>query len=71
MKATSVQPEPATKEVLRYREALLYGYRKIKARGFMNTNSICRIQAILEANEAGLRRLPRTSLKNDLSGKTI
>lgn len=71
MTATSVQPDPATKEVLRYREALLYGYREIKARGFMNTNSICRIQAILEENEAGLRRLPGTALKNDLTGETI
>lgn len=71
MTATSVQADPATKEVLRYREALLYGYREIKARGFMNTNSICRIQAILEENEAGLRRLPGTALKNDMTGETI
>ncbi|MBC3539584.1 Fic family protein [Rufibacter sediminis] len=69
--ATSVQPDPATKEVLRYREALLHGFREIKERGFLNTNSICRIQAILEENEAGIRQLPGTALKNDATGTTI
>jgi Fic family protein len=69
--ATSVQADPATKEVLRYREALLYGFEEIKTRGFINTNSICRIQAILEENEAGIRQLPGTALKNDLTGETI
>lgn len=69
--ATSVQADPATKEVLRYREALLFGFKEIQEKGFINTNSICRIQAILEENEAGLRQLPGTALKNDLTGVTI
>ena len=59
------------KEVLRYREALLYGFEEIKKKGFLNTNGIVRIQSILEENEAGIRQLPGTSLKNDLTGKTI
>ncbi len=69
--ATSTQADPATKEVLRYREALLHGFREIQERGFLNTNSICRIQAILEENEAGIRQLPGTALKNDATGITI
>lgn len=69
--AISVQADPATKEVLRYREALLYGFGEIQNRGFINTNGVCRIQAILEENEAGLRQLPGTALKNDMTGETI
>lgn len=69
--ATSVQADPATKEVLRYREALLFGYGEIQARGFINTNSICRIQAILEENGAGIRQLPGTALRNDMTGEII
>jgi len=69
--AISVQADPATKEVLRYREALLSGFKEIAEKGFINTNSICRIQAILEENEAGIRQLPGTALKNDLTGVII
>lgn len=69
--AKSMTIDPSTKEVLRYREALLYGFEEIKKKGFLNTNGIVRIQSILEENEAGIRQLPGTSLKNDLTGKTI
>ncbi|MFD2034616.1 Fic/DOC family N-terminal domain-containing protein [Belliella marina] len=69
--AKSMSVGPAIKEVLRYREALLYGFEEIKTKGFLNTNGIARIQAILEENEAGIRQLPGTSLKNDLTGETI
>jgi Fic family protein len=69
--AKSMTIDPSTKEVLRYREALLYGFEEIKKKGFLNTNGIVRIQAILEENEAGLRQLPGTTLKNDLTGETI
>jgi len=53
----------ATKEVLRYREAMLMGYNLIQKKGFLNTNSIINIQEVLEENNAGLRKLPGTSLK--------
>ncbi|WP_320002390.1 Fic family protein [Shiella aurantiaca] len=69
--AKTITIDPSTKEVLRYREALLYGFEEIKTKGFLNTNGIARIQAILEENEAGIRQLPGTSLKNDLTGETI
>ena len=61
--AKSMTIDPSTKEVLRYREALLYGFEEIKKKGFLNTNGIVRIQSILEENEAGIRQLPGTSLK--------
>jgi len=69
--AKSTKPDGATKEVLRYREALLMGTRLIKERGFLNTNGIIAIQKELEENNAGLRRLPGTALINDLTDEVI
>jgi Fic family protein len=67
----SAKPDVATKEVLRYREALLMGTLLIKERGFLNTNGIISIQKELEENNAGLRRLPGTALVNDLTNEVI
>lgn len=67
----SAKPDVATKEVLRYREALLMGTRLIKEKGFLNTNGIISIQKELEENNAGLRRLPGTALVNDLTNEVI
>ncbi|MFN6328028.1 MAG: Fic family protein [Chitinophagales bacterium] len=69
--AKSAKPDVATKEVLRYREALLMGARLIKEKGFINTNGIISIQKELEENNAGLRRLPGTALVNDLTNEVI
>jgi Fic family protein len=69
--AKSTKPDGATKEVLRYREALLMGARLIKERGFLNTNGIIAIQKELEENNAGLRILPGTALINDLTNEVI
>jgi Fic family protein len=69
--AKSAKPDLATKEVLRYREALLLGTRLIKERGFLNTNGILAIQNELEENNAGLRKLPGTALINDLTHEVI
>jgi Fic family protein len=69
--AKSAKPDVATKEVLRYREALLMGTRLIKERGFLNINGIIAIQKELEENNAGLRRLPGTALINDLTNEVI
>lgn len=69
--AKSTKPDEATKEVLRYREALLMGTRLIKEGGFLNTNGIIAIQKELEENNAGLRKLPGTALINDLTNEVI
>ncbi len=50
LSSRNMQVDPATKEVLRYREALLSGYHSLKERGFLNTNAIVRIQQTLEEN---------------------
>ena len=69
--AKSAKPDVATKEVLRYREALLTGTQLIKDKGFLNTNGIVAIQRALEENNAGLRKLPGTALVNDLTSEVI
>lgn len=63
--------DPATKEVLRYREALLHGLKFVNKKGFLNTNCIVEIQSILEENSAGIRKLPGTTLTNTRTGKVI
>ena len=63
--------DTATKEVLRYRQALYTGYRFIQERGFLSTNGIILIQQELEANQAGIRRLPGTALRNDRTNEVI
>lgn len=61
---------PAAKEVLRYRQALRIGYEQVRATGLITTNHIVAIQAALERNNAGLRKLPGTALK-DGAGRTV
>lgn len=58
------------KEVLRYREAVWTGYHAVRKNGLLTLNQILAIQATLEENRAGLRKLPGTILK-DGTGRTI
>lgn len=55
---------PAAKEVLRYRQALAVGFDSVRRTGLLTTNHILAIQAELEQNKAGLRKLPGTALKD-------
>jgi len=71
LSAKGMEIDSATKEVLRYREAMLYGVRFIKKRSFLTVNAIVEIQKILEKNNAGIRKLPGTALRNASSGKVI
>jgi Fic family protein len=60
----------AAKEVARYRQALGVGYASVREKGLLTTNQILAIQAVLEENRAGLRRLPGTVLK-DGAGQVV
>lgn len=60
----------ATKEVLRYRQALRVGFQQVRTHGLLTLNTILAIQAELECSRAGLRKLPGTTLK-DGAGKTV
>jgi len=71
LSAKGIQVDNATKEVLRYREALLTGYAFIQKKGFISTNAILQIKKVLEENNAGIRKLPGTALRNASNGKVI
>ncbi len=71
LSAKGTQVDLATKEVLRYREAVIYGLNFIKKKSFLSVNAIIEIQKILEENTAGIRKLPGTALRNASSGKVI
>jgi Fic family protein len=61
---------PAAKEVLRYRQALHLGYQQVRDTGLITANHIVDIQAELERNNAGFRKLPGTALKTG-AGETV
>lgn len=62
---------PATKEVQNYVAALKRGYELVAQNKILTTNNIVEIQGVLERNDAGLRRVPGTSLKNAQTGEVV
>ena len=56
---------PAAKEVRHYVQALNVGYGLVKQTGLLTANHMIEIQAELEHNNAGFRKLPGTALKNN------
>ena len=63
--------EENAKEVVDYRNAIWLGYKQIKKDGYISTNTIIKIQGAIEHNNAGIRKLPGTELKNSITGETI
>ena len=61
---------PAAKEVLRYRQALWIGFDAVRNTGLLTVNHIIAMQEELERNNAGIRKLPGTALK-DSAGRTV
>jgi Fic family protein len=61
----------AAKEVHAYAAALQNGFERVRKTGLLTNNDILDIQASIENNRAGFRRLPGTALKNDLTGETV
>ena len=69
-----VQPgsvDPASKEVAGYAQSLEVGIQAVRASGLLRLSTILEVQAILEGNDAGLRRTPGTVLKNQRSGEVV
>jgi Fic family protein len=60
----------AAKEVLRYRQALRVGFDAVRATGLLTVNTILKVQAELERNDAGFRKVPGTVLKDNF-GRTV
>jgi Fic family protein len=61
---------PAAKEVRRYVQALRVGLALVKTTGLLTANHMIEIQAELEQNNAGFRKLPGTALK-DGAGQVV
>jgi Fic family protein len=62
---------PAAKEVRHYVSALRTGYDAVRTSGLIRLETVLAVQAELEQNRAGLRKLPGTVLKNESSGAVI
>ena len=61
----------ATKEVQHYAEALKVGFQRVRGTGLIRLEDILEVQATLEQNRAGLRKLPGTVLKNQQTGEVV
>jgi Fic family protein len=73
-KNLTVQPsnmDTSAKEVINYREAVYKGCGIIKDRRIISVSDIVTIQETIVENNAGIRKLPGTSLVNNASGEVI
>lgn len=61
---------PVAKEVRHYIQALHVGFEQVASTGLITNNHILDIQATLEKNRAGFRKLPGTALKDGF-GTTV
>ena len=62
---------PQSKEVQNYVAALKRGFEIVKTKQVLTINGILEIQEVLEKNNAGLRKVPGTTLKNQKTGEVI
>ena len=61
----------AAKEVQHYLSALKVGYSQVESQGLIRLDTILAVQAEIEQNRAGLRQVPGTVLRNELTGETV
>ena len=59
------------KEVINYRKAIFTGFELIKQQGFLRIKDIETIQKTIVENNAGIRAMPGTVLKNDQTGEIV
>ena len=69
--AKTKQVDPATKEVLRYREALWKGYNILKDRPVLTTNLFVELVQTIKEHSGGIRRMPGTIVANAATGVVI
>ena len=62
---------PAAKEVGNYATALQKGFALVRESRLLTVNHILEIHKELEQNNAGIRKLPGTELKNQQTGATV
>lgn len=69
--AKTAQIDAATKEVLRYREALAEAYMTLKKRPLLTTNLFIKIYQTIKENKAGIRNVPGTVIRNISTGEVL
>ena len=69
--AQTKQIDPATKEVLRYREALWDGFTNLSTNNLLTTNTFIHLVQTIKQNDAGIRKTTGTHLSNDKTGEII
>ncbi len=69
--AANKKVDPATKEVLRYREALWSSHAYLQEKSLLTLNTILDSHALLVGNDTGIRKQPGTKLQNDATGEII
>ena len=68
---TYSKSNPASKEVLNYRQAMLTGFNLLKENGFISKNHIIQIHHIVEPEVGDLRKLPGTVIMNTKTGEVL
>ena len=64
-------PSLAAKEVRHYTQALHTGFRRVRSSGLLTNAHVLEIQAALERNSAGFRKLPGTTLEDESTGRVV
>lgn len=69
--AQTSQVDAATKEVLRYRQALWEGFNTLRQRPLLTTNLFVKVVQRIKQNQAGIRNTPGTKIANAATGEVI
>ena len=69
--ATTRKQPAQVKEVINYRKAIFKGFEIIKKQGFLRIKDIESIQKTIVENNAGIRAMAGTVLKNDRTGEIV
>jgi Fic family protein len=62
---------PATKEVLHYKDELWFGFQEIEKRPILSKNLFIHLMQIIKENTSNIRNAPGTQLKNPVTGKIV
>src|SRR5579864_6333728 len=62
---------PATKEVMHYKDALWYGVEQLNKKPILTTNLFISIMQIIKENQSRIRSIPGTQLKNPATQKVV
>ena len=69
--STSINQPIQIKEVINYRKAIFLGADTINNQGFLRQKDIVELQKTIIENNAGIRNIPGTVLKNDKTGEIV